>query len=139
MQHFHSVIFQAATSTGLGVLRTTSHPREAVQALFYLASLPQLLESADPSCVPAQISRRPAYFSKLDAGLAQGVNWQVVLDGFARQEIPARAGAAIFGYDIHDRLNKFQEKIETTPGLNIDAALNALAADLQKIVDAGRP
>jgi hypothetical protein len=75
----------------------------------------------------------------LDAGLVQRVNWQAVLDGFAHQEIPASVGMRIFAYDIHDQLNKFQEMIETTPGLNIDAALASLATNLQNVLNSDKP
>lgn len=128
----------AATSTGLGVLRTTAHPQEAVQALYYLVSLPVLLEATDTGCIPAQISRRPAFFFRIDARLGQEVNWQVALDGFTHQEISVSAGARIFGDDFQYQLNKFQEIISTTPGLDIDAVLDDLTTDLQNIINSDR-
>jgi multiple sugar transport system substrate-binding protein len=129
----------AATSTGLGILDTTAYPQEAVQALYYLVSLPALLEATSTSSIPAQISRRPAFFSSLDTRLVQDVNWQVALDGFVHQEIGASAGANIFDIDIRYQLSKFQELIETTPGLDIDALLNNLTTDLQNIINSSRP
>jgi multiple sugar transport system substrate-binding protein len=136
---YHGRVSASAVSSGFGILNTTPYPQEAVQTLYYLTTLPELVDSTSIFGIPAQISRRPAYFSKMDERFTQGINWQVAVDAFTQQELSVELIQKAPNMDFYRRLWEFQQLIEGTPGLDIDATLADLITDLQTILNDSRP
>ncbi len=138
---FEGRISGAAAGSGLGILKTTAHPQEAVRTLYYIASLPALVDSraATSRSTPAQISRRNVYLAGQAARFPQSVNWQIIIDGFAHQETPGALSPKAFEGRISSRLDDFRHMIETTAGLDIEAALDDLETRLQNVVNTSTP
>ena len=117
------------------IFKATKHPEEAVEVLLYLtgdgaADLLQIYGG-----MPGRQSMQEEFFAGMDEQFAQGVDWQVAVDGLPYPDVPNHE-SNLPNYDkAYDRIGAFQTLYETEAGLDIDAELDTLVADLQAIFD----
>jgi len=118
----------------LGILNTTEYPEEALEALYYLANSPELIEVWGG--MPPQESLQEDFFTELDEEFPQGVNWWVALESLDYFDIPSHEGYMPNFSMADERLWDFKTLYESTPGLDLDTELDLLVADLQEIFEA---
>ena len=121
----------------IGVFDTTEHPDEAVQAVYYLAAVPELVEVwVGTFGLPAIASLHSAYLNKVDELFPWGVDWQVVVDSLDYPDIPSHESWMPLLWRARSRVQGFQTVLEGRSDLNVDAAIDELVEDLQDIFDA---
>jgi multiple sugar transport system substrate-binding protein len=117
------------------ILNSTQHPEEAFEVLTYLIgeASPTLL--AVYGGMPVNEADQPAFFAGLDERFPQGVNWDVAVASLAFADSPNHEYNMPNYLKAKDRIGAFQTLYESTPGLDIDAEMATLIADLQAIFD----
>ncbi len=115
------------------ILNTTEHPEEAFEVLTYLVGegAPALLDVY--GAMPADVTLQDAFFAKQDETYTQGVNWQVAVDSLAFPDIPSHEQDMPNFLKSQDRWGAFWSALNTTPGLDVDAEVSSLLADLETI------
>lgn len=119
------------------VLEYTEHPMEAFMVLDYLVAgpaMPELLQvyGAAPS---DEVFLQP-FLDELDERFPQGVNWDVALASLAYPDEPSHEGWMPNYSEAVSVIQNWTLNIWATPGLDIDAEMEALLADLQPVFDA---
>lgn len=115
------------------ILNTTEHPDEAFEVLTYLIGEagPDLLDAY--GAMPASEEAQDAFFSAQDEAYPQGVNWQVAKDSLAFPDIPSHEQDMPNFLKSQDRWGAFWSNLASTPGLDVDAEIDALLSDLASI------
>lgn len=118
------------------ILTSSPNPEAAFEVLTYLVgdAAPELLPLTGG--LPADPALRDAYFDGLDAQFPHGVNWQVAVDSLAFADDPSFAGDLPNYASAMQRLDGFRIRLFGTAGLNLEAEIEALEADLQALADA---
>jgi multiple sugar transport system substrate-binding protein len=119
------------------ILKYTEHPVEAFKVLDYLVAgeaMPRLLQvyGAAPS---DEVYLQP-FLTALDGRFAQGVNWDVVLESANYPDNPSHEGWMPNYMEAVVAIKNWSLNVWATPGLDIDAEMEALLATLQPIFDA---
>ncbi len=117
------------------VLKQTENPEAAFEVLAYLigdASLDLLKVYGGR---PTREADQEAYFAALNDKYTQGVNWDVVIDSINYADNPSHEAWMPNFNKAEDVLQNFSTLIGGTPGLDIDAELDNLVADLQAVFD----
>jgi multiple sugar transport system substrate-binding protein len=117
-----------------GIMKATKHPDEAFEVLSYLLNNDTLI--ARYGALPAVQSKQAAFFDALDARFAPNViDWQVALDMLAYPDVPSHEADMPNFLKSDAAIKAFQEKLITTPDLDIPAEAEALRAELQGLFD----
>jgi multiple sugar transport system substrate-binding protein len=108
----------------------TQHPEEAFDALAYL-----LTDAADTlttlyGAMPAIESQQDAFFAALDEEFPHGPNWQVAKDSVAHADNPSFESFMPKYNETLDVLETYGTKWQATAGLDLDAEIAALEAEL---------
>ena len=82
---------------------------------------------------PARVSLQEDFIAGLDEEFAQGVDWQVAIDGLAYPDIPNHESNLPNYAKAYDRIGAFQTLYETEADLDINAEIDTLISDLQAI------
>ncbi|MCI0712140.1 MAG: extracellular solute-binding protein [Chloroflexi bacterium] len=117
------------------ILNSTENPDEAFEVLTYLigeASLPLLSVYGG---IPARIEDQNARFEDLNAKYTQGVNWDVVIESLNYADIPSHEAWYPNFNKAEVLLQNFVTLYGGTDGLDMDAELDTLVADLQAVFD----
>ena len=88
--------------------------------------------------MPARLSLQGAYFDTF-AGTVPGgdeANWQVVTDSMAFADNPNHESYMPSPQEANERYNEFWSLLLENPGLDVQAEIDTLVADLQAIYDA---
>ncbi len=117
-------------SDGFGIVDISPQPQAAVEALYYLTTLPELADRA-PQTFPALNTLQAAKFSEWEEQFPQGVDWQVVSDSLTIPEFPAKPFCAPRHSRFDIRIEEFLDSMTTSPLLDLETALDELEADLQ--------
>lgn len=115
-----------------GVTNLTEHPEEAVEALYFLGTDPDLV--ALWRGLPARQSLRQEYMDDL-ANQYPDVDWQVALDGLDHIDVPSHEAWIPNYAQAYDRINDFQDLYRRTGGLILDDEIDWLVADLQGLFE----
>jgi multiple sugar transport system substrate-binding protein len=128
-----TVVLEANT---FHILESSPNPDAAFDVLTYLLddAAPQLLPLSGG--LPARTALQGNYLDGLDAQFPHGVNWQVAMDGLAFAGVPSDAGAMPNYDNALQRLDGFRIQLFGTEGLDLDAEIARLEAELQAVVDA---
>ncbi|MCS6909844.1 MAG: extracellular solute-binding protein [Anaerolineales bacterium] len=120
------------------ILKSTRHPDEAFEVLTYLMgeAAPQLLQVYGG--MPARKSEQEAFFKALDARYPQGVDWQVAIDSLSYPDNPSHEADMPNFLIANDRIGAFQTLYRSTPGLDLDAEIDKLQKDLQRMFDSAK-
>lgn len=122
-----------------GILKGSKNPDAAFKVLTYLLSpevAPKLLNIYGG--MPARLSLQDGYFKTYGETNFPGreINWDVVVEAMAYADNPNHESWMPSFQETTDRYNEFWNKLANTPGLDVDAEIEQLRADLQKIFDA---
>jgi multiple sugar transport system substrate-binding protein len=119
------------------VLKDSKNPDAAWAALQYLTgdASEKLLNLYGG--MPARPDRQDAFFTSLteSSGFATTVDWQVAKDSVAYADNPNFEAAMPKYNETLDILVKYNSKWTTTPGLDMDAEITALQAEIQAAWD----
>jgi multiple sugar transport system substrate-binding protein len=117
----------SVVSDGAGILEISPQPQAAVEALYYLATLPELDYRQG---FPALNTLQEARYAALEEQFPQGVDWQVAKDSLIVPEFalhpfcaPRSSG---FGYQIEE----FLQNMTASPLPDLETAIDELEADL---------
>jgi multiple sugar transport system substrate-binding protein len=117
-----------------GIMETTKHPDEAFEVLDFLLNNDTLI--ARYGALPAVKSKQEAFFATLDERFAPNkVDWQVALDMLGYPDVPSHEADMPNFLKSDAAIKAFQEKLITTPGLDITAEAETLRATLQTLFD----
>ncbi|GAP62131.1 hypothetical protein ARMA_0554 [Ardenticatena maritima] len=125
-----------------GILKGCPTPDEAFEVLTYMLSkehAPELLNIYGG--MPARLSLQDSFFQQYqEANFPDktDINWDVVREAVAYADNPNHESWVPGYQETSDRLNQFWDKLSNTPDLDVDAEIDALVQDLQKIFDANR-
>jgi multiple sugar transport system substrate-binding protein len=119
----------------------SSNPEMAFKALTFMLSeeiAPKLLQIYGG--MPARLSLQDTYFDEYTAANFPGkdINWDVVVDSMAYADNPNHESWMPSFLETTDRYNEFWNYLANTPGLDVDAEMAVLLADLQAIFDAAQ-
>jgi len=117
------------------VLSSTKHPKEAVEVLAYLIGPASLDLLSAYGGLPARPKDQPAFFKHLNEKYPQGVNWDVVMEGFKHPDIPSHESYLPNDAQANDRLNSFRSLLDSEPNLDVDSEIDRLIFDLQLLFD----
>lgn len=117
------------------ILAATEHPQEAFEVLTYLVTeaAPSLLQVYGG--MPTDAAAQEAFFAGLDETYTQGVNWQVAVDSAQYPDNPSHEGNMPNFNKADERQAAFWSLLIGTEGLDVNAELDTLQADLQAIFD----
>ena len=117
------------------ILKTSKNPEAAFEVLTYLIGEASLDLLSVYGGMPAREADRAAFFDTLNQKYTQGVNWQVVMDSLNYPDIPSHESWMPNFNKAQDLLRNFVTLYGSTPGLDMDAELDKLVADLQAVFD----
>lgn len=122
-----------------GILKGSKNPDAAFKVLTYLLSpevAPKLLDIYGG--MPARKSLQPEFFKKYGEKNFPGrtINWDVVVASVQYADNPNHESWMPAFLETTDRYNEFWNYLANTPGLDVDAEIEKLRQDLQKIFDA---
>jgi multiple sugar transport system substrate-binding protein len=120
------------------IWKGSSHPDEAYRVMRDITADPGLM--AIYGGVPARKSMQAAYFAALDAKLAaifpgNKVDWSVVAEMSKYPAVPSHEADMPNATTVIGRADAFQSKLESQRGLDYQAELDKLRADIQKAFD----
>jgi multiple sugar transport system substrate-binding protein len=120
------------TSEGFGIVDISPQPEAAVEALYYLATLPELSDHVGG--ISALTARQTPELSEWDGQLPEDVDLQVARDSLIFPEFAPQPYCALRHSGFAGRLEVFLEGMTSAPLPDVDAALDELTAELQEIV-----
>jgi multiple sugar transport system substrate-binding protein len=117
------------------ILKQSKNPEAAFEVLTYLIgdAAPTLLQVYGG--MPARASETEAFFATLAETYPFVENWHIVGESIQYAENPNHESFMPNYLKAKDRIGAFQTLYRGTPGLDIDAELATLEADLQAIFD----
>ncbi len=120
-----------------GILKGGDNPEAAFEVLTYLLSPEAAGRLANIyGGMPARLSLQDTYFETFAENFDQEVNWQVVADGLAYVDNPSHEEWMPGYREARDRYLTFQERFINEPSFDLEAELEVLREDLQRIFDA---
>ena len=122
-----------------GILKSSKNHDAAFQALSFLLS-PETAERLINiyGGMPARLSLQDGFFDRFAEKFDQDVNWDVVMAGLEYPDIPSHEEEMPGYREARDRYLAFEQQLENDPNLDVDAGLDTLKTDLQRIFDASR-
>ncbi|MFU8826846.1 MAG: ABC transporter substrate-binding protein [Brevefilum sp.] len=124
-----------------GIPKGSKNPEAAFTVLTYMLSeevAPKLLNIYGG--MPARLALQDTYFEQYtdDNFPGKDINWQVVVDSMAYADNPNHESWMPSFLETTDRYNEFWNYAANTPGLDMDAEMEVLRQDLQRIFDAAQ-
>ena len=125
------------------ILKDSKHPDEAFKVLTYLLGEGRRTCSRTYGGMPARPAEQDAFFETLqnqtgDDGkplYPQKIDWNVAKEGVNHADVPNFESYMPAYNESLDLLNTFGTKWQATPGLDLDAEIEALKTQLQAIWD----
>lgn len=117
------------------IMKSTAHPEEAFSVLAYLTGEASLDLLSVYGGMPARPGDQDQFFARLDEKYSQGVNWQVAKDSLNYPDIPSHEAWLPNNNKVNDRIDGFRSLMQSEPGLDVDAEIDILLADLQLLFD----
>lgn len=120
------------------ILKATKSPEAAFEVLGYLVgdAAPQLLQAY--GAMPARERQQEEFFAGLEEKYPHGVDWQVAVESLSYPDNPSHEANIPNFAKADDRIKAFQSLYESEAGLDLDAELDKLVAQLQAIFDEAR-
>lgn len=122
-----------------GILKGCPTPEAAFDVLAYMLSAEHANELLTIyGGMPARLSLQPDYFemySETNFPDKDDINWDVVVEAMAYADNPNHESWMPSFQETTDRYNEFWNYLANTPGVDFDAEVEKLKADLQTIFD----
>ena len=115
--------------------KDTKHPAEAFEVLTYLLGDASETLLGIYGGMPARTADQDAFFSTLAEQFPQEVDWQVAKDSVQFADRPNFEAFMPKYNETLDALGTYLTKWTTTAGLDIDAEIEAMRAEIQSIWD----
>ncbi len=116
---------------GVIILNTTTHPEEAYQVAYAIATNPDLLLAWE--MLPTLKSLQQRYLADLKAK-HPGIDWQVMVDSLDYTDTTYENGMPNYR-KAYDRLLAFRDLISMKGDLSLDSEISKLVFDLQTLFD----
>lgn len=122
-----------------GILAGSDNHEAAFEVLTYLLS-PEVAGrlASIYGGMPARLSLQETFFEGFAENFDQDVNWEVVAEGLSYVDNPSHEEFMPGYREARDRYLAFQQQLENEPDFDVDAELDVLQEDLQRIFDANR-
>ena len=119
------------------ILKGSKHQQEAFLAMEYLVRdrAAELLAPDVYGGMPAATADQAAYLESLDAEFPHDVDWQVVSDSLQYPDVPNSESYMPEYAQSGDIMSTYLSRWTTTAGLDLDAEIEALRAELQAAWD----
>jgi len=125
-----------------GILKGCPTPDEAFEVLTYMLSKEHANELLTIyGGMPARLSLQPEYFklyTETNFPNKTDIHWDTVVEAMAYADNPNHESWMPSFQETTDRYNEFWNYLANTPGVDFDAEVEKLQADLQKIFEAAR-
>ncbi|GIV71838.1 MULTISPECIES: ABC transporter substrate-binding protein [Caldilinea] len=125
-----------------GILKGCPTPDEAFEVLTYMLSKEHANELLTIyGGMPARLSLQPEYFklyTETNFPNKTDIHWDTVVEAMAYADNPNHESWMPSFQETTDRYNEFWNYLANTPGVDFDAEVEKLRADLQKIFEAAR-
>ena len=120
------------------ITKNTEHPDEAFTVLSYFLGENAATMTEMYGGMPARLSLQPDFFDGFASTVPGGeeANWDVVVDSMAYADNPNHESYMPSPQESNERYNEFWTELTENPGLDVDAEIDTLIADLQAIFDA---
>ncbi|HEY7464297.1 MAG TPA: extracellular solute-binding protein [Candidatus Limnocylindria bacterium] len=120
----------------VGILDTTENPEAAFEVLQWIRQNPTLLQAW--GALPAITDQRDAFFTALDERFAPvEVDWNVSLEMMQYPDNPSHEAAMPNHLEANAANGEFGSQLWTTPGLDLQSAIDAHVERIQGIFDEG--
>lgn len=113
------------------VMNTTDHPEEAFEVLAYLTGPASVDLLAVYGGMPAREADQGAFFASLNEKYTQIPNWDVARASLGYADVPSHELPMPNHNRANDRLDTFKSLLDSQPGVDVDAEIAKLVADLQ--------
>jgi multiple sugar transport system substrate-binding protein len=138
---YNGVVTSKMHADTFGILKGAKNPDAAFEVLTYMLSpevAPKLLNIYGG--MPARLSLQGDYFDKYSETNFPGkdLNWDVVVASMAYADNPNHESYMPSFQETTDKYNEYWNKWANTAGLDLDAEIVSLTADLQTIFDAAK-
>jgi multiple sugar transport system substrate-binding protein len=122
------------------ITKASKNPDAAFKVLTYLIGPADEALLQIYGGMPARKSLQDNFFKNFNEKKFPGktINWQVVKDSLKYSDNPNHESWMPSFQETTNKYNEFWAKIQNDPKLDVDAAMNQLQADLQKIFDAAK-
>jgi multiple sugar transport system substrate-binding protein len=138
---YNGVVTSKMHADTFGILKGSKNPDAAFEVLTYMLSA----ETAEKLLnvyggMPARLSMQGDYFGKYGETNFPGkdLNWDVVVASMAYADNPNHESYMPSFQETTDKYNEYWNKWANTAGLDLDAEIVSLTADLQTIFDAAK-
>ena len=122
-----------------GLLEGSDNPEAAFEVLTYLLSPDIAKRLAEIyGGMPARLSLQADYLDAFSETVEEDVNWDAAVAGLSYPDNPSHEEGMPGYREARDRYLAFQQELENNPDFDVDAELETLEADLQRIFDANR-
>lgn len=119
-----------------GILKGSKNHDAAFEVLGYLLSPEVAGQLANIyGGMPARLSLQDSYFEAFSTNFDQEVNWDVVAEGLSNVDRPSHEDYMPGYREARDRYLAFQERLQNVADLDVDAELEQMRTDLQRIFD----
>ena len=119
-----------------GILEGSDNPEAAFEVLTYLLSPEVAGRLANIyGGMPARLSLQPNYLENFSETLGREVNWDVVVAGLSYVDSPSHEEGMPGYREARERYLAFEKRLENEPDFDVDAELERLKSDLQRIFD----
>ena len=137
---YNGVVTAKLHADTLSIMKSTEHPQEAFEVLSYLIGPAANRLVSVYGGMPARKSLQGSYLDTFVEEHFPGkeAHWNLVTESLSYPDIPNHE-EGMPNYNVaRDRYDAFNAYINSTPGLDMDAELETLRADLQAIFDQDR-
>jgi multiple sugar transport system substrate-binding protein len=117
------------------ILKSSKNPDQAFEVLLYLLSNEDLLSLYGG--MPAVESKQDAFLAAQFKDFSQGIDTKVAKEGVAFADVPNFESFVPAYNKTLDIINTYGTKWQTTPGLDLDAEIEAMRKEMQAAWDAG--
>jgi multiple sugar transport system substrate-binding protein len=138
---YNGTVTTTLNADTFSIPRGSRNPEAAFTVLSYLLSPEVSGElAAIYGGMPARTSLQDGFLNTFSERLFPGkdLNWQVAIDGLAYPDSPNHEAALPAQREAEDRYNAFTQLLENDPNINLDAELEAMLSDLQRIFSTAR-
>jgi multiple sugar transport system substrate-binding protein len=119
----------------VGILDTTEDPEAAFEVLNWIRQNPDLLQAW--GALPAVVDQRDAFFATLDETFAPlEIDWNVSTEMLAYPDVPSHEAFMPNFNEANAANGEFGSRLWTTPGIDLQAEIDAHVERIQGIFDA---